>query len=157
MFQQCNCIHFSKSGSQSQDSDLNMHLTNIVQAIETVPRKRYTAIRLARIEAEAKDIWHIIIEGARNLCLMNQDVKNMPFAGYKRPRDDEEDENPAKRCRFIDDEAEELNMIVDSGSKEGERVEFEKDDFISADDELYWSSKEPRRWSLCSLSVDSES
>ncbi len=44
--------------------------------------------------------------GAQEVCLMIQDIKNMPILDYKKLQEDEEDKNMAKKCRFIDDEAE---------------------------------------------------
>ncbi len=70
-----------------------MDLTNFIQA-DTTPRKRYTAIRLTQIEAEAKQE-----RKGSAWCIK---TSNYAILEYKRPRVDEEGENAAKRCRFID-------------------------------------------------------
>ena len=68
--------------------------------------------------------------GAYNAFLMNQDALNMTFLGHKGSREVEEDQSARKRCRFISDEAEEVNSVVDSDSKEDKKDSRIKNCFL---------------------------
>ncbi len=59
--------------------------------------------------------------------------------------------------RFIDDEAEEASIVVDSRSEDDEKEIYERDGSIFVDNELFRSSNEPRRWSLVSNFIESKS
>lgn len=116
-------------------------------------RDRYYAKKFACIECEAKATWATIMAGAHKSFLMRQDINRAMVCGFKREREEDlVDTRDAKRCRFIDDEAEKASTDLEEEEYVFSRELFEFDDYNSD-----FEKDIPRRWSLGSLSVDSES
>ena len=90
-------------------TQVKMHPSNIIQAVDTAPGDRYYGKKLARAEAEAKAIIEKVQMQLVNAHLKRQDIKVAQKRGAKRKREDfyeeSDEEPPQKGCRFIDDEA----------------------------------------------------
>lgn len=124
-----------------------LHLSNIIQAVDSASEDAYYAKKLAHVEAQAKAIFEEVQMQLVKAHLMRKDIKDAQERGTKRKREEFEEESdeepPHKRCCFIDEDSEEAES-----DEELESAWETNTLFI-----LSWNSP-LRRWSLGPLSVD---